>query len=78
MYTQIENPENKENNRNIANRPVVQKKKNVITKKLLANMPIKKKPKCRSVTNSNESTVYKYIKVQQKTRKVTPDGRTTW
>ena len=72
MYTQIENPENKENNRNIANRPVVQKKKNVITKKLFANMPIKKKPKCRSVTNSNESTVYKYIKVQQKTRKVTP------
>lgn len=72
MYSQIENPENKENIRSLANLPIAQKKKNVITRRQFANIPKKQKPKCRSVTNSNEATVYKYIKVQQKTRKVTP------
>ena len=59
MFDEIENPENKENQRNFANIHLLQKKKNVITKKKTFFVPKKQKPKCRSVTNSNNSLVQK-------------------
>lgn len=71
MFDEIENPENKENQRNFANIPLLQKKKNVITKKKTFFVPKKQKQKCRSVTNSNNNLVQKLQgPVLKKTKKI--------